>query len=607
MGKKLYKSLLIILIIVQIVYTVYTFVYVKDGAHSDEVWSYGIANSYYGYTDAYSPDKQETWTPGEYFKNYITVQKGEQFAYGSVYSNSTGDMSPFLYPMLLHTVCSFFPDRFSWWFAFAPSLFFLAVTQVFLFLTARKITGSEAAAFAVCLFYGGGQGALTTFTFLRPYSLLTMLCVAFTYFSACCYETIQETGKMVTRHIVLTAVMACLAFMTHYYGIAYVGMFTAFFCMYLLCKRKFQPMLVYGVSMLLALGVFYLSYPTSFGSVTNFEAGGGLTRGGTTAFSPAVQIRILFCYLFRYNYGFEISWYPTAFWNITLPLVGAALVGAVMLAFPFRHEERFWNMMRELKNRGLGLLRYLKGANYIPVFAIGSCYVLMKKIVQGVDIFLMGRFAMRYISQTVPLFAMAAVIAAWVILTKIVKKERVAEGTLLVIICIVLIRVNLSTTFPFTFPWYGDADVNYFEADTRGKNVLVADKSAGNLVTDVASYMPYLYEADAICFTFANTMEDYVKSETYEPRRIDYAIVNADIFELSPQEKQAFYNRLPQDSEWKDEDSADMDMGGFQIYINSEYDYDRTKLILEMAGNAHYEVLGAIVGQRGNYYILQFE
>ena len=117
--------LLILIIVLQLLWTGYSFLYRKDGRHSDEIWSYGLANSYYQpfvyqragvhIDDCQMEDiiNTEQWITGETFRNYITVQPDQRFAYGSVYSNQTLDHHPPLYYALLHTVCSFFPNQFS--------------------------------------------------------------------------------------------------------------------------------------------------------------------------------------------------------------------------------------------------------------------------------------------------------------------------------------------------------------------------------------------------------------------------------------------------------------------------------------------------------------
>ena len=75
----------------------YGFFVEKQGTHSDEEWSFGLANSYYepyiysSDDDNYDKNCNE-WLSGEVLKNYLTVQKGERFSFGSVYYNMACDM-----------------------------------------------------------------------------------------------------------------------------------------------------------------------------------------------------------------------------------------------------------------------------------------------------------------------------------------------------------------------------------------------------------------------------------------------------------------------------------------------------------------------------------
>ena len=121
------------IILIQLLYSTFMFVYKKNGTHSDEIWSYGLANSYYKpfvylpdgiYQDEYrggyeGSDITGKWIDGKVMNDYVTVQKGERFTYGSVYHNQVLDHHPPLYYSILHTICSFFPDRFSFWYAYA--------------------------------------------------------------------------------------------------------------------------------------------------------------------------------------------------------------------------------------------------------------------------------------------------------------------------------------------------------------------------------------------------------------------------------------------------------------------------------------------------------
>lgn len=115
-----------IMIALQLGMLLYSFQFHKEGCHSDELWSYGYANSYYQ-KDIYQNEKGEAvnaneWVNGDVLRDYLTVNKGEQFKYDSVYQNQINDLSPPLHSMILHTICSFFPEQFSLWFSFSINI-----------------------------------------------------------------------------------------------------------------------------------------------------------------------------------------------------------------------------------------------------------------------------------------------------------------------------------------------------------------------------------------------------------------------------------------------------------------------------------------------------
>ena len=76
----------------------------KSDMFIDEIYTYGLSNSYY---TPFIKDATENGTlinarlTREDFMNYLTVNKGEQFSFASVYYNQTQDAHPPLYYMFL--------------------------------------------------------------------------------------------------------------------------------------------------------------------------------------------------------------------------------------------------------------------------------------------------------------------------------------------------------------------------------------------------------------------------------------------------------------------------------------------------------------------------
>lgn len=122
----------------------YFFFAKKKGYDSDEVWSYALSNSYYrpflettaGWNMAYT--KEDThyiseWFNGSVYHDYITVQKGQQFSYDSVWYNQANDVHPPLYYAIIHTICSFSPDIYSPWFALSVNYAAFILVMLLLF------------------------------------------------------------------------------------------------------------------------------------------------------------------------------------------------------------------------------------------------------------------------------------------------------------------------------------------------------------------------------------------------------------------------------------------------------------------------------------------
>ena len=96
------KSSHIIFICVLLIQIIFMIFYcdMKKGYFVDELWSYGLSNSYY---------HAQIWEDGaldnpeispDMFKEYMTVNEGEAFKFGSVIYNQTHDSHPPLFYMV---------------------------------------------------------------------------------------------------------------------------------------------------------------------------------------------------------------------------------------------------------------------------------------------------------------------------------------------------------------------------------------------------------------------------------------------------------------------------------------------------------------------------
>ena len=267
-GKRISKKSILIFLLILIALTLYTFLFFtkKKDYHGDEVWSYGLANSYFNpflhnsgtWDDNSNPDfiqNYETWITGETFHNYLTVQQNERFAYDSVWYNQSADVHPPFYYAIIHTLCSFFPDRFSPIFALLINYIAFSIVIIILYKTGTK-WGSFLYAFLLCTFYAFSAGAEDTFTFLRMYAL----CAAFAMLLFNQMEHyIENNQKKTLFSLFIITLLSCL---THYYLIVFAFFLTAVTELYLLIKKKWKSFFSLGCTMLFSVLLSVLIFPS---------------------------------------------------------------------------------------------------------------------------------------------------------------------------------------------------------------------------------------------------------------------------------------------------------------------------------------------------------
>ena len=81
----------------------------KRHYHIDEIFSYGLANQ----QTHLSFEEGKYESPIKLFKNYLTLNKNSRFNYTRVWENQAKNIHPPFYYFLFHSICSFFPGKFS--------------------------------------------------------------------------------------------------------------------------------------------------------------------------------------------------------------------------------------------------------------------------------------------------------------------------------------------------------------------------------------------------------------------------------------------------------------------------------------------------------------
>lgn len=234
------------------------FAQAKDGFDIDELWTYGLANSYEA---PYVPYKVNTWMDGSVFTDYLTVGK-HGHEYLNVYDNQIADVHPPLYYLFVHAVCSVF-RTFSKWNGILLNYAFFAVTQLLLFaLSCRVLKGKESGWRAIApealgpvAAYGFGAGAISSIIFIRMYAMMTMWAMAL----ALVLVLLWQEGHTKAWMFLLKAVLV-FGFLTQYYFVIFACMFCAAYFFACLVQKKWKQAVQFAgncfFALVLAVGLF---------------------------------------------------------------------------------------------------------------------------------------------------------------------------------------------------------------------------------------------------------------------------------------------------------------------------------------------------------------
>lgn len=199
----------------------------KDGFHVDEIFSFAHANSTQGAFLApaveshfYEKDVSvlyNRWFDRKVFHDYITVQPEEQFRYGHIFENLKKSTHSPLYYVLLHTVCSFFPDTFSKWLGAGLNVVIWGLLLFMTFRLAKLLLDDEFLALLTVMFYAFSEAGIDTVLFIRMYVLQTLFAVCLIY------ETVKmlKENQADNKRLFLIFLYSSLGMLTQYSSLVF--------------------------------------------------------------------------------------------------------------------------------------------------------------------------------------------------------------------------------------------------------------------------------------------------------------------------------------------------------------------------------------------------
>lgn len=262
------KAGIILTVIILISLAISTFyMYSKQGYHEDELLTYNLANS------SKQLNTDGGWNTPEDFNEYLSVDINDRFDYVQVYQNQIIDAShPPFYYALVHTVCSFFPESFSRWYAYSINVIAMAGILILLFKIAKKITDNNVYALTSTGAYAFSIACFTTTIYLRMYATLTFFVLAFLYMSIKLYE---KKNTVNIKDCILLCLITVFGVLTQYYFILFAGLIGLVFLVFKIKEKCVKDLVKYIASALIGAAIALCVYPFIISNVLGGNRGLG--------------------------------------------------------------------------------------------------------------------------------------------------------------------------------------------------------------------------------------------------------------------------------------------------------------------------------------------
>lgn len=228
----------------------------KENLCEDELFSYGSSN-YVGYPLMEVENGVAYGKGSTPYEEYLYAHEGELFNYPNVWRNQGIDVHPPLYYVLVHTVCSLFPETFSIWYAGIINIVFSLITLFVIYLTAVRMSGSRFAACAVCAVFCTIAGIQVANTYFRMYimAMCWVMCISYIHVNG------MYAQKLSRNFYISLGAVSVLAALTHYYCVVFLVFQCIYFGIYMLAKKRYRETLYYAGTMFSAAALSILCFP----------------------------------------------------------------------------------------------------------------------------------------------------------------------------------------------------------------------------------------------------------------------------------------------------------------------------------------------------------
>jgi len=242
MSKAVKKYLVLLLVLITVSAVFFLFAQRKEGFFIDEIYTYGLSNSYYApfVTDLKDGDMRDRIFTREELLEYLTVGDDDALAFGSVAYNQGRDVHPPLYYWFFNLASSLTPHIFSVWTGLILNYIFLLLALVTLWKLAEILFDSISVSACAVLLYGLSVMAMSTALIIRMYMLLTLEGLVL------CLLIALLIKKKAWWQYPAVAVTVLAGMLTQYYFVFFAFFLCLSYVIYALAHKQYKSMLVFS-------------------------------------------------------------------------------------------------------------------------------------------------------------------------------------------------------------------------------------------------------------------------------------------------------------------------------------------------------------------------
>lgn len=369
----------------------------KAGFHVDEMYTFGLSNHQYDGSIMPSINIDKVYSGNELWREYTAVSLEHRFDYNNVFANQKADVHPPLYYMLIHTICSLFPETLGMWMGLLVNVILAIIVYWQLYWLFTCFIKEKRISLLFALFFVLGMGFINNLVFFRMYMLLSVWtnCLLILF----CNNRVEEKADW--KYCISLAMIIWGGLMTQYY----FAIFTFFSCIvyacYVVIQKNWKKFILSAISIGVGVGLAIFTFPSMLRHIF-------LGNRGTEAFQNAfhnlffdalwtymdaldlqvfgglfVIIAVALCVLYIVNVQAKKPSKETVrkYVQVTIPAIGYLMV--VIQIAPYRTERYVMNIMAILYLIVFSLLikaalRYskqaIKGVIIIAVLVLFGSY-----------------------------------------------------------------------------------------------------------------------------------------------------------------------------------------------------------------------------------------